>query len=229
MLPGPQRGRYGEQVGGSLRHQSSGCDRSKDANPSCPVRPTCGPPFKTHLVGPDNNLVGLQAARWRKYGKDRLYVNNSEGVTVGWLDLLTGTRELHQPSLAAAFESAVVQFCTTQALAIPKSDREVAAPSAPVPREDEHSLDTGSPTAPAPTWHDLALNVPGQAVRAQAEAELVAMRDRSRVGTFLARTFDMKTDERAWRVGADGEGKTSAPGWRSCASTDGRCCTPSGR
>lgn len=31
------------------------------------------------------------------------------------------------------------------------------------------------------------------------------MRDRSRVGTFLARTFDMKTDERAWRVGAGGE------------------------
>jgi hypothetical protein len=47
--------------------------------------------------------------------------------------------------------------------------------------------------------------VPGQEARAQAEAELAAMRDRSRVGTFLARTFDMKTDERAWRVGAGGE------------------------
>jgi hypothetical protein len=52
---------------------------------------------------------------------------------------------------------------------------------------------------------DLALNVPGRAARAQAEVELAAMRDRSRVGTFLARTFDMKTDERAWRVGAGGE------------------------
>ncbi|HET6818327.1 MAG TPA: nuclease-related domain-containing protein [Mycobacteriales bacterium] len=31
------------------------------------------------------------------------------------------------------------------------------------------------------------------------------MRVRSRVGTFIARTFDMKTDERAWRVGAGGE------------------------
>jgi hypothetical protein len=51
----------------------------------------------------------------------------------------------------------------------------------------------------------LALNVPGQAARAQAEAELTAMRERTRVGTFLARTFDMKTDERAWRVGAGGE------------------------
>jgi hypothetical protein len=31
------------------------------------------------------------------------------------------------------------------------------------------------------------------------------MKERSRVGTFLARSFDRKTDERAWRVGAGGE------------------------
>ena len=31
------------------------------------------------------------------------------------------------------------------------------------------------------------------------------MRDRTKVGAFLARTFDVKTDERAWRVGAMGE------------------------
>lgn len=31
------------------------------------------------------------------------------------------------------------------------------------------------------------------------------MKDRTRVGAFLARAFDMKTDERAWRVGAGGE------------------------
>lgn len=54
-------------------------------------------------------------------------------------------------------------------------------------------------------WTDLADNVPGQAARAQADAELAAMRERSRVGTFLARAFDVKTDERAWRVGSGGE------------------------
>jgi hypothetical protein len=54
-------------------------------------------------------------------------------------------------------------------------------------------------------WRDLAENRPGQAAREQAERELAAMRDRTRVGTFIARTFDMKTDERAWRVGAGGE------------------------
>jgi hypothetical protein len=35
--------------------------------------------------------------------------------------------------------------------------------------------------------------------------ELAAMRERTRVGTFIARALDMKTDERAWRVGAGGE------------------------
>jgi hypothetical protein len=67
---------------------------------------------------------------------------------------------------------------------------------------------------------DLAANRPGQAARAQAVLELAAMKDRTRVGTFLARLVDAKTDERAWRVGADGEEtvgarleKLTAQGW----------------
>jgi len=31
------------------------------------------------------------------------------------------------------------------------------------------------------------------------------MRGRTRVGAFLARALDLKTDEQAWRVGANGE------------------------
>ncbi len=31
------------------------------------------------------------------------------------------------------------------------------------------------------------------------------MKERSKVGTFLARAFDVKTDERAFRIGANGE------------------------
>lgn len=54
-------------------------------------------------------------------------------------------------------------------------------------------------------WHDLSTNLPGAAARAQAVVELAAMRERTRVGTFLARRLDLKTDERAWRRGADGE------------------------
>jgi hypothetical protein len=57
----------------------------------------------------------------------------------------------------------------------------------------------------APTWHDLESRVPGQAAREHAIRELAAMKERTRVGTFIARALDMKTHERAWRVGADGE------------------------
>lgn len=56
-----------------------------------------------------------------------------------------------------------------------------------------------------PEWTDLAANRPGQAVRAEAEALLAQMKERSKVRTFLARALDAKTDERAFRVGADGE------------------------
>jgi hypothetical protein len=56
-----------------------------------------------------------------------------------------------------------------------------------------------------PPWQDLSFNVPGQAAREQADPELAAQKERSRVGSFLARAFDVKTDERAWRVGAGGE------------------------
>jgi hypothetical protein len=58
---------------------------------------------------------------------------------------------------------------------------------------------------PSTHWIDLAENRPGQAAREQADAELAAMRSHSRVGTFLARAFDLNTDERSWRVGAGGE------------------------
>ena len=68
------------------------------------------------------------------------------------------------------------------------------------------SLGVGSATtSDPPPYHDLASNRPGQAARQRAEEELAAMKARSRVGTWLARAVDAKTDERAWRVGADGE------------------------
>jgi hypothetical protein len=56
-----------------------------------------------------------------------------------------------------------------------------------------------------PTWHDLATHRPGQLVREQAAAEWAASKDRSKFLAYGARVFNVHTDERAWRVGADGE------------------------
>lgn len=53
-----------------------------------------------------------------------------------------------------------------------------------------------------PTWHDLA------GVRAGAAARERAIAERKAQGTVrhvLARVLGAKTDERAWRIGADGE------------------------
>jgi len=56
-----------------------------------------------------------------------------------------------------------------------------------------------------PVWHDLSLHRPGQGVRERAAHELADMKEQSRLKTFIARAADMKTEERAWRLGADGE------------------------
>ncbi len=56
-----------------------------------------------------------------------------------------------------------------------------------------------------PGEYDLAGRRPGALVRRRADEELAAQRARSRFGSVLARLFDLKTDERAWRIGAQGE------------------------
>ena len=60
----------------------------------------------------------------------------------------------------------------------------------------------------APVVHDLdlALHRPGQLVREQA----MAAREAAPVRSVLARLLGVHTEERAWRIGADGEEKVAA-------------------
>ena len=134
----------------------------------------------------------LVVTRWTRYGKDRLYVATRDGERVGWRDLETGETVVQAEQHAAEFASALAAW----------------SPVVPLPRASTESaarLEAPLPSDPAPEWRDLALNRPGEMARMQADAELAAMKDRSRIGTFIARTLDIKTDERAWRVGAGGE------------------------
>jgi hypothetical protein len=141
---------------------------------------------------------GLRVERWRKYGKDRLYVNDEAGQRVGWVDLLTGAETLEVPSQRDAFDAALATY---------RVGGENLLPAAPMPSEQTAQVEVPAAREhqPDPAWRDLAANRPGALARAQADAQLAAMRDRTKIGTFLARTFAMKTDERAWRVGAGGE------------------------
>lgn len=62
-----------------------------------------------------------------------------------------------------------------------------------------------TPAAPAP-WDDLASHRAGEMAREQA----VALKQAAPVRTFVARVLGVHTDERAWRIGADGEEKVAA-------------------
>jgi hypothetical protein len=154
----------------------------------------------------DPAMADLQVTRWKRYGKDRLYVKDAADAELGWVNLLTGERTISDASRADAFTAAVNNWYVETARGIAPTAAGPAAPphesAEPGPNVVPEQQD---PEPAAPAWHDLATHVPGQAARQQALRELAAMRERTRVGTFLARTFDVKTDERAWRIGADGE------------------------
>jgi hypothetical protein len=152
----------------------------------------------------------LTVVRWRKYGKDRLYVSDDTGARIGWVDLLNGSSTIEDQIRAPDFHQAVAHwYQSTEGQPLRPAPRRAGAPhveQAHTPAHRPYAEALGpEPVVPPAQWKDLAENRPGQAAREQADAELAAMRERSRVGTFIARAFDMKTDERAWRVGAGGE------------------------
>ncbi|HEY3407381.1 MAG TPA: hypothetical protein VGK53_04330, partial [Propionicimonas sp.] len=188
------------------------------------------PSTTTHSPTGDSALT---VSRWFKYGKRRLYVNTTDGVQVGWVDLASGERTLALPAMEAAFEAAIATDQTDKPQPyVPRHALEEPTPPAlpqalpqAVPPESElpvQAVHEPPPLPPEPAWTDLADNVPGQAARARAREELADMRDRKGTFmTFLARGLDVKTDERSWRVGADGEEtvgarleKLRADGWR---------------
>jgi len=162
----------------------------------------------------DEEVPDLEVVRWQRYGKDRLYVNGSDGQRVGWVDLLTGARTVADGECEQAFTDAVSNWYCGAATPTRDEDRSIDVTPPPDPVQEEIrgaalatrlTADAAAPPLPPASWHDLATHVPGQAAREQAIRELATMRERTKVGAFLARAFDMKTDERAWRVGANGE------------------------
>jgi hypothetical protein len=141
--------------------------------------------------------------RWKRYGHDRAYVKVGD-QDLGYRDLKTGSVHCDRPEL--------IDTVTRATDALLDRARAVAAAQAYVPRHGDPG-DTPPAVEPAPRItmpeaavallpdRDLALNRPGQAVR-QIATEL---RDAAPVRTFLARMVGAKTDERAHRIGADGE------------------------
>jgi hypothetical protein len=176
-------------------------------------------------------VTGLMTHEWFRYGKRRVYVKTPDGDQVGWVDLNTGKRTIEQPQWADQFQATIDRYLASQPESVvtgdadPGATRQTAQPGsthlgprrAPVvtqPETDTHPTEplrvapdadpTGGESSAA-DWVDLALNVPGQAARTRAREELAAQKDRGKVRAFMQHVLDVKTDERNWRVGADGE------------------------
>jgi hypothetical protein len=157
--------------------------------------------------------MNVELTPWKRFGHDRVYVT-VDGRTVGYRDLTTGEDHPEDPGdealLTAAIDANLGDGGQTPAavdLNLPVS------PTRPVelavPREPAQLVTPvieATPTLPVEeAWSDLANNTPGQAAREQAKKEWRVRREEKPVRAVLGRLLNVHTDERAWRIGADGE------------------------
>ena len=142
----------------------------------------------------------LVAKRWTRYDHDRVYVTTAAGTKVGWRDLKTGESYLDVPELQEQFDIAVATVLGS----LPAPGLMPPPQAGTLMQADlEESLEVGG--AETPEDHDLAMNRPGQGIREIALEEAAANRERSKLGHLFNRVTDRNTQERSWRVGADGE------------------------
>lgn len=161
------------------------------------------------------NMTTLEFNRWKRYGKDRLYIADALGTKLGHVDLATGEYVLDNSADRLLIQQAALEWCSAHGVELPSEPATLPdSPASPPPEAADpppqvvppaKPVAKPTPQEPAP-WVDLAENKPGEGVRALAEREWAAAKDRSKVISFANRyLFDTKTDERAWRTGADGE------------------------
>ena len=148
-----------------------------------------------------------------RYGHDRLYVQTADGHRLGYWDNKTSTAQLQDETHKDAFFAALLDAGLTQAAPEPTKAtvRRREAADDPVARDDAPAAHPTPQRCQPPSasaanlsgtdWRDLAENRPGAAVRVQAQQA----RAEAPIKTTLARLFGVHTQERAWRLGADGE------------------------
>jgi hypothetical protein len=162
-----------------------------------------------------------EAVGWRRYGKDRLYVTAADGTRLGYRDLLAEADHITEPARVSEFGAIVTAWLTgpdsigsgpavpsTDDVGVPEHRAEPAVPLdnaiAPTPVELEPVADAEPLVAAA--WEDLAQRRAGAMAREQA----LALKEAAPVRTFVARMLAVHTEERAWRIGADGEERVAA-------------------
>lgn len=165
----------------------------------------------------EDSVTQLIETRWTRYGKDRVYVKTPDGAEVGHVDLVARTVVAKLPGHEADLQHCLARWSGG---AEPASDG--APDAAPTPAPAGPEMQTPKLAAPAPssaaddTARDLAANVAGAAARNKRDE----VNAQAPVMNMIARVLGVKTDERAWRVGAKGEEKVASelaklgPAWR---------------
>lgn len=140
---------------------------------------------------------------WRRYGHDRLYVS-VDGGRLGYRDMKTLTDHAGGGVDLALLTALIERHLAGERVDVIPARPASAGASDVRPSKPEVTLDRVS-SLPEPTWSDLALNVPGQGVRERAVEEWAVRREETPIRAVLGRLLDVHTDERSWRIGADGE------------------------
>jgi len=143
--------------------------------------------------------------RWARYGHERLYAETPGGTALGYYDVKTGRYHSDDLSNLPLLERAISDHRE-----VTGSEPVDGSPSPPLAAAPE-SAPIAKPPDPAPdrtepTWFDISTTRAGAAARERAIAE----REAAPVRTALARLLGVRNDERAWRIGADGEEAVAA-------------------
>ena len=164
-------------------------------------------------------MTQLIETRWTRYGKDRVYVKTADGADVGHVDLVARIVVAEAPDYEAELHDCLIRWTSTPGAARQEAETEAPIPSPPT----EPTAEAQSPEPEnielretEEDARDLAANVAGAAARAKRNE----VNAQAPVLNFVARVLGVKTDERAWRVGANGEEKVAnelaklSPAWR---------------
>jgi hypothetical protein len=155
----------------------------------------------------------LIETRWRRFGKDRVYVRTPEGRDVGHVDLVERTIVVKMPGYVPQLKSCRARWST---LLPPAGDSGGTDRPGVAAASIERSAPTsgcapvlGSAVIEPPgcsepdDGEDLVANVAGAAARAKRNE----VNAQAPVMNMIARVLGKHTEERAWRVGAKGEQK----------------------
>jgi len=126
---------------------------------------------------------------WRRYGHLRIYVSAGE-VELGWYDPRSGRFQLHQPSLAEDFWTAVHAECRH----LSQEGRLAPSPPGCAPGGTQ-------PIVRDSRWDDLARNKPGESAQARARE----LRARHPFMVTAAQAVGIRTEAGSFAVGARGE------------------------